>query len=72
LSDKFAPKLAAKRWQEYLKEEEKERKRRRRYSNNNQKHIIAAAILWLLELITNILEKIHIKNKRIVEKIPVE
>jgi hypothetical protein len=72
LSDKFAPKLAVKRWQAYLKEEEKERKRRRSYSNKNQKHIIAAAILWLLELITNILEKIHIKTKRIVEKVAVE
>jgi hypothetical protein len=68
LSDKFAPKLAVKRWQRYLKSEEGERGRR--YSNKNQSLI--AVILWLLKLITTILEKIGIKNKRIVEKISVE
>jgi len=58
--------IAAERYRLYLKEEE----RKRRYSE--WKQYIIAAILWLVKLITNSLEKVNIKNKRIIEKIAVE
>jgi len=57
--------IAAERYRLYLKEE-----RKRRYSE--WKQYIIAAILWLVKLITNSLEKVNIKNKRIIEKIAVE
>jgi hypothetical protein len=58
--------LAAKRYQNYLKEEEKNR----RYSKWLEK--IIAAILMFIKLIANILEKINIKRKRVVEKVSIE
>jgi hypothetical protein len=58
--------IAAERYRLYLKEEE----RKRRYSE--WKQYIIAAILWLVKLITNSLEKVNIKNKRIIEKVAVE
>ena len=58
--------IAAERYRLYLKEEE----RKRRYSE--WKHYVIAAILWLVKLITNSLEKVNIKSKRVIEKVTVE
>jgi hypothetical protein len=58
--------IAAKRYRLYLKEEE----RKRRYSEWTQ--YVIAAILWLVKLITNSLEKVNIKSKRVIEKVTVE
>ena len=58
--------IAAERYRLYLKEEE----RKRRYSE--WKHYVIAAILWLVKLITNSLEKANIKSKRVIEKVTVE
>jgi hypothetical protein len=58
--------IAAKRYRLYLKEEE----RKRRYSDWTQ--YVIAAILWLVKLITNSLEKVKIKSSRVVEKVIVE
>jgi hypothetical protein len=57
--------IAAERYRLYLKEE-----RKRKYSE--WKQYVIAAILWLVKLIANSLEKVNIKNKRIIEKISVE
>ena len=58
--------IAAERYRFYLKEEEM----KRRYSE--WKQYVIAAILWLIKLITSSLEKVNIKNKRIIEKVTVE
>ena len=58
--------IAAKRYRLYLKKEE----RKRRHLEWTQ-HVIAA-ILWLVKLITNSLEKVSIKSKRVIEKVTVE
>jgi septin family protein len=58
--------IAAKRYRLYLKEEE----RMRRHSKWMQ--YVVAAILWLVKLITDSLEKVNIKRKRVVEKVTVE
>ncbi|MFZ0510707.1 MAG: hypothetical protein WAM14_03800 [Candidatus Nitrosopolaris sp.] len=58
--------IAAKRYRLYLKEEET----KRRHSDWTQ--YVIAAILWLVKLITNSLEKVSIKNKRVIEKVAVE
>lgn len=50
----------AKRYRPYLKEE-----RKRRYSVWAQ--YVIAAILWLVKLITNSLEKVNIKSERVIE-----
>ncbi|MDQ6864796.1 MAG: hypothetical protein M3044_13350 [Thermoproteota archaeon] len=63
---KLFDKLAAKRYRLYLKEEE----RKRRYSEWTQ--YVIAAILWLVKLITNSLEKVNIKSKRVIEKVTLE
>jgi hypothetical protein len=65
LSDYVAT-IAAKRYCLYLKEEE----RKRRYSEWTQ--YVIAAILWMVKLITNSLEKVNIKSKRVTEKVMVE
>jgi hypothetical protein len=57
--------IAAERYRLYLKEE-----RKRRYSE--WKQYVIAAIFWLVKLIANTLEKVNIKNKRIIQKISVE
>jgi hypothetical protein len=58
--------IASKRYRLYLKKEE----RKRRYSEWRQ-HVIAA-ILWLVKLITNSVEKVNIKRKSVIEKVTVE
>jgi len=58
--------IAARRYHLYLKEED----RKRRHSEWRQ--YVIAAILWLVKLITNSLEKINIKSKRAIEKVTVE
>jgi hypothetical protein len=58
--------IATKRYRLYLKEEE----RKRRYSEWTQ--YVIAAIFSLLKLITNSLEKVNIKSKRVTEKVTVE
>ena len=58
--------IAARRYQLYLKEED----RKRRHSEWTQ--YVIAAILWLVKLITNSLEKANIKSKRVIEKVTVE
>ena len=65
LSDYVAT-IAAKRYCLCLKEEE----RKRRYSEWTQ--YVIAAILWMVKLITNSLEKVNIKSKRVTEKVMVE
>jgi hypothetical protein len=57
--------IAAERYRLYLKEE-----RKRRCSE--WKQYVIAVILWLVKLITGSLEKVNIKNKRIIEKVTVE
>jgi hypothetical protein len=58
--------IAEKRYRLYLKEEE----RKIRHSEWTQ--YIIAAILWLVKLITNSLEKVTIKSKWVIEKVIVE
>jgi len=58
--------IAAKRYRLYLKEEEG----KRRYSEWTQ--YVIDAIVWLVKLITNSLERVNIKRKRVIEKITVE
>ena len=53
-----ASKLAAKRWQIYLREQNE----KRRYSCKNRNNL--TAIVWLITLVILILEKVHIKKKR--------
>ena len=65
LSD-YVGTIAAKQYRFYLKEEE----RKRRHSEWTQ--YVIAAILWLVKLITNSLEKLNIKSKRVTEKVTVE
>jgi len=65
LSD-YVETIAAKRYRNYLKEEERKRRR-----SDWTRHVIAA-LLWLVKLITNILEKVGIKSKRVIEKATVE
>jgi septin family protein len=62
----YISQLTTKRYQRYLKEEEKK--------NRNSKWIqdIVAAILMLIKLVTNALEKANIKRKRVVEKVSIE
>jgi len=63
--NKYIAQLTTKRYQRYLKEEKK---------NRNSKWIqdIVAAILMLMKLITNALEKANVKRKRVVEKVSIE
>jgi hypothetical protein len=58
--------IAAKRYHLYLKEED----RKRRHSEWTQ--YVIAAILWLVKLISNSLEKVNLKSKRVIEKVTVE
>ena len=58
--------IAAKRYRLYLKEED----RKRRHSGWTQ--YVIAAILWLVKLITNSLEKVNMKSKRVIERVTVE
>jgi len=58
--------ITARRYRLYLKEEE----RKNRHSGWMQ--YVIAAILWLVKLITNSLEKINIKSRRVIEKVTVE
>lgn len=53
-----ASKLAAKRWQIYLREQNE----KRRYSYKNRNNL--TAIVWLITLVILILEKVHLKKKR--------
>src|SRR5918995_2338847 len=64
-NNEYVAQLAAKRYQRYLKEEEK-----KRYPKWIQD--IITAILMLIKLTTNALEKASIKKKRVIEKISVE
>lgn len=57
--------LTVKRYKRYLKEEKKKR-------NPKWIHNIIAAILMLIKLVTNALEKADIKKKHVSEKISVE
>jgi hypothetical protein len=65
-NNEYVAQLAAKRYQRYLKEEEK----KKRYPKWIQD--IITAILMLIKLTTNALEKASIKKKRVIEKISVE
>jgi len=58
--------IAAKRYRLYLKEEE----RKKRHSEWTQ--YVIAAILWLVKLISNTLEKVKVKSKRVIEEVTVE
>ena len=62
----YVAQVAAQRYQRYLREKEKEKMR------SKCVHNIIAAILMLIKLITNILQKANIKSKRVIEKISVE
>jgi hypothetical protein len=64
LSD-YVGTITATRYRLYLKEE-----RKRRHSEWTQN--VIAAILWLVKLITNSLEKVNLKSKRVIEKVTVE
>jgi hypothetical protein len=63
--NRYIAQLTTKRYQRYLKEEKK---------NRNSKWIqdIVVAILMLMKLITNALEKANVKRKRVVEKVSIE
>jgi hypothetical protein len=65
LSD-YVGTIAAMRYRLYLKEEE----RKKRYSEWTQ--YVIDAILWLVKLITNNLEKVNVISKRVIEKVTVE
>ena len=58
--------IAAKRYRLYLKEEERKRRR------SEWTQYVIAAILWLVKFITNSLEKVNIKSKRVIKKVTVE
>ncbi|HYT42427.1 MAG TPA: hypothetical protein VEP90_08775 [Methylomirabilota bacterium] len=58
--------IAAKRYRLYLKEEE----RKKRHSEWTQ--YVITAILWLVKLISNTLEKVNVKSKRVIEEVTVE
>jgi hypothetical protein len=62
----YRAELTAKRYQRYLKEEEKKKR------NSKWIQDIVAAILMLIKLITNALEKAKVKKKRVVEKVSIE
>jgi hypothetical protein len=62
----FVGTIAAERYRLYLKEEQRKR------SHSEWTQYVIAAILWLVKLIANSLEKVKIKSKRVVEKITVE
>ena len=62
----YIAELTAKRYQRYLKEEEKKKR------NSKWIQDIVAAILMLIKLITNALEKVKVKKKRVVEKVSIE
>jgi hypothetical protein len=64
--DEYVAQLAAKRYQRYLKEEEKNKKHSKWIQD------IIAAILTLIKMIVNALQKANIKRKRVIEKIYVE
>jgi hypothetical protein len=67
LSD-YVETIAAKRYRNYLREEERKTRR-----SEWTQHIIAV-LLWLVKLITNILEGVGRKgkSKRVIEKVIVE
>jgi hypothetical protein len=67
LSD-YIETIAAKRYRNYLREEERKTRR-----SEWTQHIIAV-LLWLVKLITNILEGVGRKgkSKRVIEKVIVE
>jgi hypothetical protein len=65
-NDEGVAKLVAKRYQLYLKEQEWEKR------HSEWIRSTVAAMLWLMKLITNTLEKGNIKKKRIIEKVPIE
>ena len=67
MSDKYTSKLAAKRWRIYINEQEDKKS-----MSNKSQNVIIIVTVWILKLITCILEKILYKKERIVEKIPVE
>ena len=67
MSDKYTSKLAAKRWRIYINEQEDKKS-----MSNKSQNVIIIITVWILKLITCILEKILYKKERIVEKIPVE
>ena len=62
----YIAELTAKRYQRYLKEEEKKKR------NSKWIQDIVAAILMLIKLITNALEKANVKKKRVVERVSIE
>jgi hypothetical protein len=64
--DEHIAQVAAKRYQRYLREEEK----KERHSKWVQD--IITAILMLIKLITNTLQKANIKRKRVIERISIE
>jgi len=66
IDNRHIAQLTTKRYQRYVKEEEKK--------DRNSKWIpdIIAAILMLIKLITNALERANVKKKRVVEKISIE
>ena len=64
--DEYVAQLAAKRYQRYLKEEEKNKKQSKWVQD------IIAAILTLIKLISNALQKANIKKKRVIEKVYIE
>ena len=53
-------------YRHYLKEEE------RKSRHLGWMQYVIAAILWLVKLITNSLEKVNMKSKRVIEKVTVE
>jgi septin family protein len=64
--DEHIAQVAAKRYQRYLREEEK----KERHSKWVQD--IITAILMLIKLITNTLQKANIKRKRVIERVSIE
>jgi hypothetical protein len=67
-TNKYASKIAYKRWHTYLKEEENQNNKKSTAKSN----YLIVLILSIIKLILRILEKIQIKRKRTVEKICVE
>ena len=64
--DEHIAQVAAKRYQRYLREEEE----KGRHSKWVQ--YIITAILMLIKLITNTLQKANIKRKRVIERVSIE
>jgi hypothetical protein len=68
LANKYASKLATKRWRAYLKQENHNHK----ILEGKSKYFVVIIILSLIKFILRIVENVQTKRKYMVEKVSVE